>query len=247
MNAFWTGWAPASCMPDRCFCEQLHDGLVAQPSNTGSSFAFVAVGLWILGLAWQDRTATQNAPNPLVAQPGRSGLYGAAVILIGLGSAFYHASLTFVGQWLDVMSMYLLITFALLYAASRFNPRLGERFAAVYVGVNVLLGTGLVLVPGLRRYVFALLVLATLALELTLSRRCVFRRRTAYLGASVGALAFGFAVWIVDLQRILCAPESLLQGHAVWHLAGAVAATLLYLYLRTEQPISPDSETPLRG
>jgi hypothetical protein len=37
------------------------------------------------------------------------------VILIGLGSWFYHASLAFVGQGFDVAGMYLLGTFMVLY------------------------------------------------------------------------------------------------------------------------------------
>jgi hypothetical protein len=30
-------------------CERLHDGLVAQPVNTASALAYVAVGAWLVG------------------------------------------------------------------------------------------------------------------------------------------------------------------------------------------------------
>ena len=30
-------------------CERLHDGLIAQPVNTASALAYVAVGAWLIG------------------------------------------------------------------------------------------------------------------------------------------------------------------------------------------------------
>ena len=222
-------------MPDRCFCELIRHGPISQPSNTWSSLAFLAVGLWIVARGFADKPGSERAaPNPLVARPVYSWLYGTAVVLIGLGSAFFHASLTFVGQWLDVMGMFLLITFVLLYSLSRFNIAVGEHFMATYTGSNCFLGAGLVGMPELRRYVFGGLVLAVLALELVLRRRRAFRRRISLLLGAISAFALGFAVWILDIQKVLCAPEGWAQGHAFWHLTGAVATALLYLYLRSE-------------
>jgi hypothetical protein len=51
-------------------CERLHDGLVAQPVNTASALAFVAVGAWLLGR--------------------RQAVAGLAVAAAGVGSVDYH-------------------------------------------------------------------------------------------------------------------------------------------------------------
>jgi hypothetical protein len=60
-------------------CERLHDGLVAQPVNTASALAYVAVGAWLAGRG-------------LRAGPGRRPLlvFGLAVGLAGIGSVDYH-------------------------------------------------------------------------------------------------------------------------------------------------------------
>ena len=53
-------------------------------------------------------------PSPRIAV-----FYGCALVAIGPGSYFYHATLTFAGQLCDMSGMYLLITFSLVYGASR--------------------------------------------------------------------------------------------------------------------------------
>jgi hypothetical protein len=60
-------------------CERLRDGLVAQPVNTASALAYVAVGAWLAGRG-------------LRAGPGRRPLLvvGLAVGLAGIGSVDYH-------------------------------------------------------------------------------------------------------------------------------------------------------------
>ena len=148
----WSAWRPASCLPDACFCEATPDRLVRQPANAISSLLFLIPGLVIL---------RRGRPTAVSA-----GLYGSALVLIGLGSAFYHSSLTFVGQTIDVLGMYLLATFAVLSAASRRFAWSERLLAGVYLAGNAGLLGLLVLAPGLRRYAFALLILLAIGLEL---------------------------------------------------------------------------------
>jgi len=56
------------------------------------------------------------------SDPAYRQMYGYALVATGLGSYFYHASLTFAGQVADMTGMYLVITFALLYCTGRMNP-----------------------------------------------------------------------------------------------------------------------------
>ena len=116
----WHTWPPATCMPN-CFCEALHTGSnILQPVNTGSSLAFAVVSLLIIvkekkgfssGKERSLNSFTTYWPYPLI--------YSMALIIAGFGSAFYHASLTFSGQYIDVLGMYLTTTFMLSYALHR--------------------------------------------------------------------------------------------------------------------------------
>jgi hypothetical protein len=76
-------------------CERLHDGLVAQPVNTASALAYVAVGAWLIGRglrpgAGPGRAGPEGSGEPRRgASVGRVG-FGVAVAAAGIGSVDYH-------------------------------------------------------------------------------------------------------------------------------------------------------------
>jgi dihydroceramidase len=215
-------WRAASCMPDHCFCETVRTTGVRQPVNAWSSLAFVAAGFWILGTR-----------RPVI-RPVHRVVLGIAVILIGYGSAFYHATLSFAGQFFDVFGMYLLAVFILLYAWSRLRPLGDAAVVALYLGINAALAGLLWSFPAFRRYAFALLIVVALALELRVRATRPGAADSRWLATSVVVLALGFAAWVLDITRVACSPGSVIQGHAVWHVAGAAAALLLFRYYATE-------------
>jgi hypothetical protein len=61
-------------------CERLHDGLIAQPVNTASALAYVAVGAWL----------ATRALGPGVAPDRRQLALAAAMAAAGVGSVDYH-------------------------------------------------------------------------------------------------------------------------------------------------------------
>jgi predicted membrane channel-forming protein YqfA (hemolysin III family) len=218
----WGGWRPATCLPDDCFCEALRTGLIAQPANTWSSLAFVIAAFWVA-----HRLSRRRSPPALDASEGL--LFAGSLLVVGLGSAFYHASLTFAGQVLDVSGMYLIATFVLFH---RLSPKASVPPVLAVLGfvlANGVLMTAQVTTPSLRRVVFGLLLLAALGVEWRGSRA-----GRKWLSGGVGLMTLAFVLWVVDRQRLACEPSSLIQGHAVWHLFGALASACLYLSYETE-------------
>lgn len=232
----WKGWRPASCMPVSCFCESIRPGAVAQPANTWSSLGFVLAGLLIMGQCRHDLIGNlgQKRVNLMTRQKSYATTYGVALLLIGLGSTFYHASLTFVGQFFDVMGMYLLATFVLLYNLDRWRAMPKKSFVLMYLAANLILAYLLIEVPVLRRWIFGAILLAALAPEFLRRQQRQVDIQTKYLRAALATMLTAFIIWILDYTRILCDPNSWLQGHALWHLLGAQAAGYLYLYYRSE-------------
>jgi hypothetical protein len=232
----WSNWKPASCMPAHCFCEAIRPGVIAQPANTWSSFGFVLVGLLVIRQSGED--VRRRRPNLMTSQRAYPLLFGMTLMMIGLGSAFYHASLTFAGQFFDVMGMYLAAVFILLYNFSRVSALSARRFVLLYVLLNLILASILLEWPALRRYIFAALVLFSLWPEYRVRTQKQREINGFFLHAAWWTLVAAFIIWVVDLTKFLCYPTSWLQGHALWHLLGATAAGFLYLYYRSELIIS---------
>ena len=149
-------------------CERLHDGLIAQPVNTASALAFVAVGAWLAG---RGRRAD--------AGPGRPGQigFGLVVVAAGVGSVDYHGPGSPAARLLHDGALYAVAGFVAWREVAR---RVGRA-------------------------------------------RLEPRRRAAYRTALAAAATGAACWWLGHTGSPACDPDSLLQGHAAWHLLAAAA------------------------
>lgn len=222
----WVAWRPATCLQDNCFCEAIRPFAVTQPANSISSLAFLLTAGLVLAFPSGQIPRYANSRSQRVD----AYLFSSALMLIGLGSAFYHASLTFVGQTFDVLGMYLLATVIVLWNLSR-SWRISPSMAVVgYVAGNAVLFSLLVAVPALRRYAFAGLIGTILFLEYRAGSPVPGQRGRVYLWAAIATLGVGFTFWVADITKTVCLPSSWLQGHSVWHFLGAISAGLVYVH-----------------
>jgi hypothetical protein len=208
-------------MPDSCFCEAIRSDGIKQPANAWSSLAFVIVAAMVL-VRWRRQPSALRAAYPL--------LYAFTLVVVGLGSAYFHATLSFRGQFADVFGMYLIATFVLLYSIGQLRAVSGAVFVSAYIATNAVLAMLLYWVPVYRRPIFGLLIVAVLLVEVLIRRRRGPRSGSRHLWVAAAIMGIAFVIWILDFNRILCQPNSWMQGHAVWHVLGAVAAWYLFRY-----------------
>jgi hypothetical protein len=221
----WTGWEPATCLVRGCFCESASShNPIRQPANTFSSLAFVFSGALMMTRAKR----ISRLPHMY------SVVMGLSSMTIGIGSAFYHASLTFIGQFFDVFGMFLLAAFMLVYAWERIWNLRGTTSLGLYLALNLFLSWLQIAVPDTRRYAFAIVLIVALLFEYYFRLKMKILIDVRPLKFGIGLLTIAYFIWILDNTRLVCFERSLLQGHALWHILGAVSVFLLNRYYVSE-------------
>lgn len=223
------GWLGPDVGRGDGFCEARPTGLVRQPANAWSNVGFVVAGLLIARRADEPRTTT-------AAHPGLATAFGSLVVLLGPASAAMHATQSATGGHLDLLSMFLVSSFASGYAVMRLVGGGTPVFAAWFVAslvVSELAERGIhgdvPVVNSWANAAFGAFLLVAAVCEAVLHGRPGPRTDLRWGLGALGAMALAFTVWNLSKDGAqLCRPASLLQGHAFWHLMCAVAAYCLY-------------------
>ena len=224
---------PATCAATGCFCEAPLGSFPMQLADSFSSLGFVFLGFWAL----------VGGIRPVLGTPERRliPILAVVIILIGASSFIYHSTLSFFGQFLDIFSMYTLGILLLIGALYR-SERLGPRTAlTLFIVLNVSMAVVQYLVPDARRILFAVLLLPGIVLELmpfvTGYGPRLPQVRFVYVG--IATMIVAYIIWTLDQTTFFCSAHSRIQGHALWHLLGAIAAVMIVAhYQRTQHPAS---------
>ena len=196
------------------YCERLGPGFLAEPLNAFSNVSFILAGLWMLRRLRQ------------LALPGWDlRLLCWLVVLVGLGSAVFHAVAT---RWASVLDIAFIGVFIYVFLASfvrRFAAASRAAVAAVLVAYSLLDRTAAALIPrdalnGSVLYLPAWLGLLVCSALASLWADCGARKLWLALALFTVSLAFR----TIDQQ--LC--DRLPIGtHFIWHLLNAAFLPLL--------------------
>jgi len=215
----------------QCWCEAVRwDSIIRQPANVWSNLSMFVVAALVL---WLSRTRYEQ--NMLTANPGYSRLYAMGVLLTGAGSMFFHASLTHLGQWFDLLGMYFLATVLYLYNYSRLRPLTTRSLLTLYFAFVIFFALLMYFFPEVNDVLFGVLILGFVVFVIFTQRRLKTRIQHWYIVLGVVAYYTGSTFWVLDKELKLCVPQSLWQGHAAWHLLSATATLFVYLYFRSER------------
>ncbi len=252
--AGWPGTIASNCYEDYlitadCYCERLRgekpgDVWLAQPMNTISNLWFVVSGLVIAhasdSRSFPSRKWWEEKTNPITRDKLYSATYSLISCLLGVGSTCLHASFTAWGRQVDMIAMYLLASFSLIYPFLK-NGTLNRQQAvwsycflsACLVYWTVAIGT-----PEQTRRLFTTLIVSSWAIELfTVDDDTAKHNKEArkILLSNVALFIVGVLIWKAsESSGPLCYPDSLWQGHSLWHLQSAIAIAGQYFYYVAE-------------
>lgn len=264
--AGWPGEELRNCFGSylyepKCYCERPRgeapgDFWFAQPVNSVSNVAFVIVGLLIAVAADTRRYPSQQCwknKNPMTQTRMYPVAFAAVTSLMGPGSTFLHASMTVWGSQVDVICMFLIALYLVVYGLVRLVPLSSSVAALLYcTGTTALsLWTFLSATSQQTLIVFIVLLAAAICFEgLVRWRRrgknvknMAGRQEKAtadlrLLFLSIGIFGVGIAVWCLSKSGgPLCFPHSVFQGHGLWHILSAAAIGFLFLYALSEREV----------
>lgn len=239
MLAVVNGWFGPAADVGGAFCEAAREGLVKQPANTWSNLGFIFAGLL---MAFQLSQGTfQSNKNRFTQSTFTAIFFSCLVVFLGPGSMAMHATETQLGGNLDMLSMYLVASFAASYAMQRFWQWSNGAFTVsflIIIAICEWAGTFHQHIPvvgyaGNLAFGIFLTVCTIFELLNGYVRKISLEKKYGYY--SLGFLLLAFFIWnIWQDNSPLCNPGSLIQGHAMWHLLDAVAAYFLFRFYASE-------------
>ena len=191
------------------YCERLSEGLLAQPVNAVSSLAYVAAG------------AALAVPAFRTASPRRAERLTFAVVAAadGLGSVLFHGGRFAGGQAVHDGALLATLLFLGTHDLAITRCWAQRRALTVYAAGTAAIVTLLLAWPGMTNVWAAVLACGCLGAEVA-----VMRAGAPAVPSALALLACGA---VLDLAGRtggpLCQPDSLLQGHAAWHVLTAAA------------------------
>lgn len=199
-------------------CETISGGALAQPVNAISSLAFSAIGLALL--AWANAAHAWERRFRIVA--------GVLFVLTGLGSFLYHGPQSAGSLFAhDVTFLAVLAVVAVTHIALAMHRNERTAWSAV-VTLVLFYVVALVVWPTATNILTASAVALVVAGDLPLHR--VGGLDTRWYTAALALLALAVVLFVLGRSGgPLCDPDSLVQGHALWHVlsASALAAYLV--------------------
>jgi len=246
------GWQGkiSDCNPTSpCFCETIiMDAIIREKSQTWSNLALILSGLGIL--FWLDRRDTESYPknhqNPMTSRTLYSVLYGFLVINIGIGSFWFHGSMLRYAGFMDTFAMNMYVIFFLYYNLIRLTRKSDRLFLVLYIPTILIVGIVEWFVNNGWISVLIFSILAGIAMASESIVQILMHKSKKHFTwisrdwrwfvAGIGSFFLSFLIWNLSLPgKILCFPDTWIQGHSFWHIGVALSTFFLYLYIRSEK------------
>ncbi len=243
-GSVWEGMVISKSALTVEYCEFNHvDRFVHQPMNTYSNLAYFFFGVLILQIAFADyKSLALDRQNRMQAFPLLSALMGLCFIYLSIGSAFFHASLTYIGQRVDMNGTYgltlVLVSIGLYHVLH--NVRLTQ---TVKTGGVIVLAVLILLFLKIALLVSSAILLPSLILTMLLLiaiNYAQFRKERSIILALASLVLIVMAIKLrtLDVQKVGCDPHSLVQGHSAWHVLTALSSFCSYSFFRFTSPNS---------
>jgi hypothetical protein len=205
------------------WCERNHCAWIVNPVNTWTNLIYI-----ILAFHFYFIFKIENRYQKKIA---------IHLFFVGLTSFIHHAAYNFVTQWFDFVGMFAFLIFIFTINLRRLEWIKPEKILTAW-----LIGTLSFSVLAVVAYFVAIplqISIPIIGLGILLTELKINSMKTSLYRAdsmknfyiALFMICFAEVFSILDFKRILCEPDSLIQGHGIWHLLGGVALYFLTLHM----------------
>ena len=240
---------PTADKPNSCYCEQYDPADLApgtagvrQPQNTWFNLYAIVTSLIVAIFVFIDRDPSAATPNLMRSKTSWiPDAYIFAVLFLGLGSMWFHASLREWGGVLDQMSMFVYAAFLIYYTIYRLWPNdtfFWVMYPATFIGFTVWAAMWKFEYASL--ILIVILVAAYLVFEIIVNLRDgKFMQGKTYTQVlwcvAVGCILVATLFWsLSQTGGPLCDAKGPQPHGLIWHPLAGVMAVLLYFFWRDE-------------
>lgn len=221
------------------YCEASRNGLVKQPSNTYSNLVYMFFGLLFSWNLYRGKY-TQNS-NSLTRTTFMPLFFCSMVVLLGPASMAMHASESHLGQYFDLLAMYMISSLMFSEAINRIYKLKSVQFFIVFFASLAtchgfhFANFSIPLVGDSGSLVFGFFVVISMFMELY--NKLKNNPSISFRFAIYCSVTFLLATYIRTIgkdEHPWCDPDSLIQAHAIWHILTGVAIYFLFRYYVSE-------------
>ncbi|RFS17364.1 ceramidase domain-containing protein [Emticicia sp. C21] len=208
-----------------------------QRINTYSNLSYFFFGILLIQIAREDyKNQNKKLLNRMEQFPLLSALTGLCFIYLSFGSAFFHASLTYIGQRVDMNGTYGVSITLLSIGIYQIFHKIHLSDTAKYIWIGSLV-VFIIAFFKIALLISSSILLPAMILSLTIMNVInyfQFRKERSILLAILSFVLIIVAIKIrtLDVQKIDCNPYSWYQGHALWHFLTALSSFCSYAFFR---------------
>ena len=222
------------------YCELDHYAhFFRQSINTYSNLAYFFLGMIVVLISFYDKKDKTENKNLVQQFPFISCFFGVCLIYLSIGSAFFHASLTWIGQRIDMNATYsiCIVLIGISYYRLLIKENASNQFKRIFVGCLFLI---ILLFIQIHLLISSLYLLPFLILLIICGTVLNYLQNKPNFNISLAIMSLllmigAFILRTMDVQKIACDPTSVYQGHALWHFFTGMSAFLLYWFYRSER------------
>jgi len=244
--AVWDDWKPAREFLEPSYAERIYpDSVFRTRMNTWSNIAYVLLGFYAIGLAlndWKKGLALKRGY--LTHVPIQSAVFGVACIYLGFGSGFFHASLTHCGQQCDVGGMYATMLCLAAIPIGSWLPKIEvpgirRKFPTGSLIAAIVVCGSIYFTYYKWEYSFGDVAFYLIAVLFVFAGVSFFQPgkylQIRWLIAALVSIVVGGYIRQLDIDDPFVGPDSIFQGHAIWHVISCLFYLFLFWYFRSEE------------